>query len=300
VHNRPFRRIGVPDRCIAGYAFAMAPTDSTPTDSTPTDSGLTFIGNATTLIRHGGFTILTDPNFLRRGQAAYLGRGLVSRRLHDPALSIEELPELDVCVLSHLHGDHWDRVARRGLPKTLSVVSTRHAARHLRRQGFPDTTALATWETHELRKGTSTLRITAMPGQHGLGRSRLIAPPPVMGSLLEFTAAGTDRPLRVYISGDTLVYDGLRQIRERHPDIDLAILHLGGTRILGMLLTMDAAQGLQLLDLVAPRRAVPIHFDDYPVFRSPISDFRDAVAGRGIADRVTFIQRGLTVPLQPA
>ena len=46
---------------------------------------LTFVGTATTLLRLGPFTDLTDPNFLRKGQLAYLGKGLVSRRRTSPA-----------------------------------------------------------------------------------------------------------------------------------------------------------------------------------------------------------------------
>ena len=42
---------------------------------------LTFIGTATTVLRLGSFTLLTDPNFLHRGQRAYLGKGLWSKRL---------------------------------------------------------------------------------------------------------------------------------------------------------------------------------------------------------------------------
>jgi L-ascorbate metabolism protein UlaG (beta-lactamase superfamily) len=38
---------------------------------------LTFIGNATTLVEYGSFTLLTDPNFLHRGQKAYLGKGVL-------------------------------------------------------------------------------------------------------------------------------------------------------------------------------------------------------------------------------
>ncbi len=78
---------------------------------------LTFIGTATAVLRLGGFTLLTDPNFLHRGQRAYLGYGLTSKRLTEPALQPDELPPLDAVLLSHLHGDHFDRIARRGCPR---------------------------------------------------------------------------------------------------------------------------------------------------------------------------------------
>ena len=77
------------------------PAPQTPVDLPPGpppdfDAGqLTFVGNATVVLRYGGFTLLTDPNFLHAGQHAYLGLGLRSKRLRDPALEISELPELD-------------------------------------------------------------------------------------------------------------------------------------------------------------------------------------------------------------
>ncbi len=46
-----------------------------------------FVGTATVILRYAGFTILTDPNFLHRGQRAYVGMGLTTRRLTEPALS---------------------------------------------------------------------------------------------------------------------------------------------------------------------------------------------------------------------
>ena len=55
------------------------------------DVTLTFGGNATTLLRLGPFTLLTDPNFLHRGQRAYLGKGLWSRRLTEPSMQPEDL-----------------------------------------------------------------------------------------------------------------------------------------------------------------------------------------------------------------
>jgi L-ascorbate metabolism protein UlaG (beta-lactamase superfamily) len=132
-----------------------------------------------------------------------------------------------------------------------------------------------------------------MPGTHAPGPLRKVLPP-VMGSMLEFgDVEGTTR-LRLYISGDTLVHDRLREIPERYPEIDLALLHLGGTRVLGILVTMDAEQGVQALRIVDPRTAVPIHYNDYGVFKSPLEDFEKAVAEAGLEDRVRYLAHGET------
>src|SRR3954469_13032409 len=153
-----------------------------------TSSSLTFVGTATTLLRYGGITVLTDPNFLHRGDLAYLHHGLFSRRLTEPALTIEQLPPLDAVVLSHLHGDHFDRVAKAGLSKDLPILTTRQAARHLRGWGFVNAVALDTWEMWDLTKGETTLRVTAAPGRHHTNPAIASLLPDVMGSVLDFAA----------------------------------------------------------------------------------------------------------------
>ena len=67
-------------------------------------ASLTFIGTATTVLRLGPFTLLTDPNFVRRGERVHLGYGLTSKRRTDPALTPAQLPSFDALVLSHVHG----------------------------------------------------------------------------------------------------------------------------------------------------------------------------------------------------
>jgi L-ascorbate metabolism protein UlaG (beta-lactamase superfamily) len=259
---------------------------------------LTFLGTATLLLRYGPFTLLTDPNFLHRGQRAYLGFGLSSRRLTEPALAVDRLPPLDAVVLSHLHGDHWDRVARRGLDRGVPIVTTAHAARRLQAwHGFRRAVGLQTWEQHVLFKDGAVLRVTAMPGRHAPGPARLLLPP-VMGSLLELATPQGEVRHRLYLTGDTLMYGAIHDIARRYPGTDLAVLHLGGTTLPGgLMVTMDGEQGADLLAAVAPRRAVPVHYDDYGVFKSPLADFRAAVERRGLADRVTYVGRGDTVSL---
>ncbi|MGN6609742.1 MAG: MBL fold metallo-hydrolase [Jatrophihabitans sp.] len=222
------------------------------------DCTLTFLGTATTLLRLGPFTVLTDPNFLHRGQFAYLGHGLVSRRLTEPAMAVDDLPDLDAVVLSHMHGDHRDRVAKRGLPKHLPVLTTPKAARALHRQGFRGGRGLTTWQTHTLSRDGARLVVTALPGRHAKGVTRHLLPP-VMGSLLEYAPAG-EVELRVNLTGDTMVVDDLREIPRRYASIDAAVLHLGGTTLPnGAMVTMDGREGTDLVELVRPGIAVPVH-----------------------------------------
>jgi L-ascorbate metabolism protein UlaG (beta-lactamase superfamily) len=258
---------------------------------------LTVLGTATTLLSYGGITVLTDPNFLHRGQRAYLGKGLWSRRLTEPAMQPADLPPLDAVVLSHLHGDHFDRIARRELPKDLPLLTTPAAARRLRRQGFARAAGLQTWQSQEVSRGGARLRVTAVPGRHARGLLQA-ALPPVMGSVLEFSAPG-EPDLSVYITGDTLLLDALREVPRRHPDLDLGLFHLGGTRIpfgKGLLVTMDGRMGADLLEIVRPVRTVPVHHDDYGVFASPRSEFLAEVQRRGLPG-VRPVDLGQTVPL---
>jgi L-ascorbate metabolism protein UlaG (beta-lactamase superfamily) len=261
---------------------------------------LFFVGTATMLLRFGEFTVLTDPNFLHRGQHAYLGYGLTSRRRTEPAIDVDDLPPLDAIVLSHMHGDHWDRVAENGLDRGVPVVTTPKSARALERQGFR-ARPLETWQRTELRSGEERLTITAMPGRHATGFARHLLPP-VMGSVIEWWPDTTSNRegMRVYITGDTLFVDDLRDIPVRYPRFDAAMLHLGGTTLPGgVMVTMDAQQGADLVELLDAGTHVPIHNDDYGVFKSPLSAFRAEVDRRGIGDRITYVGIGDTVALQP-
>jgi L-ascorbate metabolism protein UlaG (beta-lactamase superfamily) len=253
---------------------------------------LTFIGTATVLVRYAGFTFLTDPNFLHQGQHAYIGMGLTTRRRTEPAMQLDDLPPLDFVVLSHHHGDHFDRVAARGLDKDLPIITNAHAAKKLRRQGFRRPVELDTWQTQRVERGATFVRITSMPGKHApqpLG----LAIPSVMGSMLEF-GRDDDVALRLYITGDTLLHDRLAEIPRRYPDIDLCLIHLGGTRVAGILLTMNADQGVRALQLIAPKVAVPIHYDDYTVFREPLEAFERAAAEAALRTTIHYVQRGDT------
>jgi L-ascorbate metabolism protein UlaG (beta-lactamase superfamily) len=258
-----------------------------------TKGSIFFVGTATVILRYAGFTILTDPNFLHAGDHVHLGYGLTAERLTNPAIEIEELPPLDFCVLSHYHGDHFDRIAEERLQKDLPIVTTEHAAGSLKEKGFTAPVALDTWEAVTLEKGGARVRVTSMPGRHGPPIVEKFLPP-VMGSMLEFLPEAGRTALRLYITGDTLVFDDLNEIPQRYPEIDLALFHLGGTQIMGILLTMDAEQGVEAIRIINPREVIPIHYNDYEVFKSSLEDFKKAVEAAGFDDRVRYLSHGET------
>jgi hypothetical protein len=147
---------------------------------------LTFIGTATTLIEYGGFhAARPNPTSCTAASGPTSARAVFSTRQTEPALQVDELPPLDVVVLSHLHDDHFDRIARDGLPKTTPIVTTAAAARTLRRWGLlagrgPDDLA-------DARAALAGRRRPAHLGRPGPARAGPLQAllPPVNGHVLE-------------------------------------------------------------------------------------------------------------------
>lgn len=260
-------------------------------DATPGQGTVQFIGTATVLLRYQGFTILTDPNFLHAGESAHLGYGVSTERLTEPALALEALPPVDLVILSHLHEDHFDRTVQQKLRRDVPIVTTHEAAERLGQLGFTQRYGLGRWDSLTVSKGQARLRITAMPARHG-PRGVALLLPPVIGTMLDFEQGPAGAAYRIYISGDTLVYDDIAQIPQRFPDVDLALLHLGGMRVLGVQLSMDGDDGVRMMQVIAPDRAIPIHVDDYDVYKSPLSAFTSAVRDAGLDGKVIYLRRG--------
>lgn len=181
----------------------------------------------------------------------HLGYGLRSARRTNPAIELEELPPIDFVLLSHMHEDHFDRVVEQKLNKDLPIVTTHHATAKLKKKGFRSPQPLNTWETLTVIKGEAKVKITSTPGRHGPGALAALLPP-VMGSILEFQMPSGNTSFRLYVSGDTLVFEDIKEIPKRYPDIDLGLIHLGGTKAFGVLLTMDGKQGVEAIQIIAP------------------------------------------------
>jgi L-ascorbate metabolism protein UlaG (beta-lactamase superfamily) len=60
---------------------------------------------------------------------------------------------------------------------------------------------------------------------------------------------------------------------------------------------MDGHQGAGLVELLDLPRVIPVHFDDYGVFASPLSEFTDEMKARGLAERIIELERGSSITI---
>jgi L-ascorbate metabolism protein UlaG (beta-lactamase superfamily) len=256
---------------------------------------ITHIGGPTVLIEVGGWRILTDPTFDPPGRRYAFGWGTSSRKLAGPAIAACDLPPIDAVLLSHdHHGDNLDPAGRALLPTAGVVITTASGAKRLR----GGARGLAAWTTTQLEApGRPTIEITATPCRHG--------PPlahPIIGDVIGFALRWDGQQHgALWISGDTVLYDGVRQVADR-VQVDTALLHLGGVRfpVTGPVrYTMTAQDAIELCSLISPRTAIPIHYEGWKHFRQgrkPIErEFAKAPAD--IRRRIRWLPIGVEVEL---
>jgi L-ascorbate metabolism protein UlaG (beta-lactamase superfamily) len=224
---------------------------------------ITHIGGPTALIEVGGWRILTDPTFDAPGQKYNFGWGTSSVKLAGPAIPADQLGQLDAVLLTHdHHEDNLDPAGRALLPSAGAVVTTVPGARRL----GGATRGLTDWQTTTLEsEGRPTIEITATPCRHGPPLSR-----PIVGDVIGFALRWDGQENGVFwISGDTVLYDGVRQVADRL-QVDTALIHLGGVRfpVTGPLrYTLSATQAVELCGLIKPRTVIPIHYEGWKHFR---------------------------------
>ena len=215
------------------------------------------------MIEVDGWRLLTDPTFDAPGRKYNFGWGTSSRKLAGPSIAAAELGQIDAVLLSHdHHDDNLDEAGRALLPSAGVVVTTASGAKRLGGAAR----GLEPWATTRLEApGRPSIEITATPCRHGPPLSR-----PIVGDVIGF-ALGWEGQARgaLWISGDTVLYDGVREVAER-VQVDTAVLHLGGVKfpVSGPLrYTMTAQEAVELCGLVRPRTVIPIHYEGWKHFR---------------------------------
>jgi L-ascorbate metabolism protein UlaG (beta-lactamase superfamily) len=224
---------------------------------------ITHIGGPTVLIEVDGWRLLTDPTFDPPGQKYNFGWGTSSRKLAGPAIAASDLPPVDAVLLTHdHHGDNLDPTGRTVLAEADVVVTTASGAHRL----GGTARGLEPWQrTSLVEQGRPTIEITATPCRHGPPLSH-----PLIGDVIGFALRWEGQQHgALWISGDTVLYNGVREVPDRLA-IGTAIVHLGGVQfpVTGPArYTMTARDAVELLGLIRPHTAIPVHYEGWKHFK---------------------------------
>ena len=211
-------RLRQPRRVVPPAEQIPFGTPRVPAHSAPDELRITWVGQSTFLLQIGGLNILTDPVWsLRASPIQWIGPA----RLRPPGIAFEELPEIDVVLVSHDHYDHLDaptvkRLAKR-FPDAHWVAPLGHGG-FLHKCGARQIVEADWWDQHVVAGVT----FTATPAQHWTRR---------IGSK-HFARLWCSFALRssahnIYFAGDSGYCPAFQDIGRREGPFDVAIIPIG-------------------------------------------------------------------------
>ncbi len=250
---------------------------------------ITRIGGPTALLEVGGFRLLTDPTFDSPGE--YRLPHVTLRKTSGPAVSAEDLGAIDAVLLSHdQHADNLDRSGRAFLAKAGRVLTTLAGAKRL----GGNVEGLAPWETRDLVKRDGIpLRITATPARHGPAGIE-----PLAGDVIGFvlTLDGQSRP--IYITGDTVWYDGVAEVARRFR-AGVVLLFAGAAQTRGPFhLTMNTNDAIETAHAFLDAVIVPVHYEGWAHFTQSGDDLERAFGALGIGSRLRLLEAGAATAIE--
>ena len=251
--------------------------------------GFTYIGGPTALLEISGLRLLTDPGFDPGGTRFEAG-SYVLRRTAGPAVAAEAVLPIDAVLLSHDHHfDNLDDAGRKLLPRAKRVITTRDGAERLGGNAI----GLRPWESVDVGTGDATVKITATPARHGPeGGDR----GPVIGFILE---PSTNPGRAIYISGDTVYYEGIEEVARRFP-VATAILFMGAARVEAVgpqHLTLTADEGVAVARLMPEAVIVPLHYEGWEHFSEGREVIERGFSAAGLGGRLIWGKPGRRVEI---
>lgn len=244
----------------------------------PSQLALTWIGHATYLVQLGGRNVLTDP--------IWVDRLAIVRRNVAPGVAMQDLPKIDIVVVTHNHRDHMDAATLQQIGPEPVYVVPKGLARWFERAGLKRVVEMEWWEEREVEG----VHVTFVPSQHWSRRGMFDENDSLWGGyVLEREGA------RVYHSGDTAWFDGFAEIGQRVGAIDAAMLPIGAYEPRWFMKTqhIDPHEAVRAFVDLGAERFVAMHWGTFQLTDEALDEpprvLRETWEKRGLPDDRRFV-----------
>lgn len=243
--------------------------------------GITWIGHASFLIQTRKHFILIDPNW-----AGWLK---VIKRLRHPGVDLEELPVIDLVLVTHAHFDHLDKKTLRAIAASQPIVVPEHVGNLVSNLGFEQVHELAPWEVFE-HEG---VKITLTPAFHWGARLIHDQYRGFGGFLIEYEGK------TLFHCGDSAYFPGFRDIGEKAV-IDIALLPIGAyDTVSGRDAHMNPEEALQAFQELRAKIFIPMHYGTFRLGYEPLEEppvrLMKSAREKGLENHIAILREGESV-----
>ncbi len=279
--NKPFRELMKWQR--EAPDVVRVTLDSVPPQleslANPSAAQVTWIGHSTFLLQVDGLNILTDPIFSERASpVSFAG----PKRSTPPAITVQQLPEIDVVLISHNHYDHLDK----GSIKALQTKQPNNPPQYyvplgqkawFDKRGVTPVIELDWWDSARIGEAT----VHAVPVQHWSSRSPFDRNEALWAGFL------IDSPSqRTLFIGDSGYSDDFKTIAQRLGTVDLALVPIGAydPRWFMKSAHMNPEEALQVVQEVGAKRAIGMHWGTFPLTDEPMTEPGERADATGVIE----------------
>jgi len=267
--------------------------DPRPAWQRPSDTGLrvTWLGHSTLLVEIDGVRLLTDPVFGERASPfGFAG----PKRFHKTPVRFDELPQLDVVLISHDHYDHLCLATMRELARSkVPIVTSLGVGAHLEGWGVEHSRITELdWGDSAQVKG---LKLTATPAQHFSGRGMTDRNTTSWASFVLETGKH-----RVFFSGDTGLTEEFKDIGARFGKFDLVMLEVGAFHEKWGDIHLGPHNALKALEMLGSGTFLPIHWGTFNLALHAWDEPAETLAALVQEKKVSMVTPRLGAPIEPS
>ena len=229
----------------------------------PNKIQLTWVGHSTFLIQVAGMNILTDPIWSERcSPVQWIGPKRQSR----PGIRFEDLPKIDVVLISHTHYDHLDRNTILKLGNSPRYFVPERVGAWFKNEGITNVAELPWWKSGAI----GPLTISAVPAKHWSKRWAYGLEDMGWGGYVVGSPVGT-----IYFAGDTGYHNEyFKEIGKRFPHIDLGLIPIGAyyaREIFGRF-HIDPEEAIKVHQEVGAKKSIGMHWGTFMLTQEPLQE----------------------------